>query len=720
MIRLALFVLTALAAVVAAGRSPARAAVPEWIPVYDRAAPATTSIEMFDDERGLAVIGYGVQRTTDGGRMWTEPDPSIGIGGGHIAFGDADHAWIAGFSGVMLRTDDGGQSWSPQRTGTDAHFNAIAALSADEAWATAYGVGFSDIGPMEHAASVLLHTVDGGATWQPVRMSDYGIFYGVWFVGHDGWLLASQCHPGDRFAPPEGVGPACQDRYTLLHSGDGGRSWAAIAPPPVLVPVQFQWLDATHGFGVSRTCTPSVCGDQLYATADGGRTWEARHLLAEDNSYVYGLRFTSVNDGWVGIDDCTVPDCSFRLAHTMDGGQTWTFVDAASPMPPSPALDVTSTHVEIAAPDTGISRYDPRSGAWDPSETAARPVLSQFVFATRDRGYAVAAGLWVTEDGGETWAPGPAVPEPLNHVEARGGVLWAMGQHSHVFRSDDRGGTWRQVAVPPEAASSSQFTLQAADGQRAWLALTGGLWRTDDGGATWKHVDTASGGQYTFVDHDHGWTTSCGKSLCENAIRVTSDGGETWELRPVPANAYVQSFATPLDSWGAVFESNANVDGVQCPCVIATHDGGRSWRATSTTPWTINSMHFVDALRGWAIGYDTSVQYPAYAPPAILSTSDGGRTWTKEFDLSGYISAGFTSAAGRVWLSIARSSDPWSYGRIIIYRRDVASAPLIAPDTGTGSAGTPGVPAKLALAGVLALMAGLAGRRFSPSARARP
>ena len=90
---------------------------------------------MFDDLFGLAQSGYGVLRTVDGGRTWSEPPSRPLIGYGVIGFADRDHAWITGISGIW-RTDDAGLNWRRQAGGAGSRSASIAVISADEAWIT--------------------------------------------------------------------------------------------------------------------------------------------------------------------------------------------------------------------------------------------------------------------------------------------------------------------------------------------------------------------------------------------------------------------------------------------------------------------------------------------------------------------------------------------------------------------------------------------------------
>ncbi len=135
---------------------------------------------MYDDEFGLAIIGHGIERTTDGGQTWRETDSADDFIG-PIAIADREHAWVGGAGNVILHTDDGGLTWTPQPTGVDAPVSSIAAVSVDEAWTAGYVQSPQGFPP--HGASALLHTTDGGATWQSVDVPGYGIFIGLWFVG---------------------------------------------------------------------------------------------------------------------------------------------------------------------------------------------------------------------------------------------------------------------------------------------------------------------------------------------------------------------------------------------------------------------------------------------------------------------------------------------------------------------------------------------------------
>jgi photosystem II stability/assembly factor-like uncharacterized protein len=175
--------LTVLALFVGASASASHADDGGWTKIYDHPAGPPSAIEMFDDDYGLAKIGSIVEQTTDGGLTWTTTDKAE-IGGG------------------------------PHET---------------ERWVTSFSQDPQGYAP--HGPSSLRHTIDGGATWQSADVPGYGIFLGAWFVGADGWVLATQCHPGDPTDPASVDPRPCVDQRTLLHTADDGGSWSVLPEP---------------------------------------------------------------------------------------------------------------------------------------------------------------------------------------------------------------------------------------------------------------------------------------------------------------------------------------------------------------------------------------------------------------------------------------------------------------------------------------------------------
>lgn len=79
------------------------------------------------------------------------------------------------------------------------------------------------------------------------------------------------------------------------------------------------------------------------------------------------------------------------------------------------------------------------------------------------------------------------------------------------------------------------------------------------------------------------------------------------------------TFADPQHGW-AIGECSDYDHGTKCT-ILATRDGGRTWRSQHRSIGRLRTLQFLDAQHGFAIatGADSS----------IVATADGGRTWTR-------------------------------------------------------------------------------------------
>jgi photosystem II stability/assembly factor-like uncharacterized protein len=129
-----------------------------------------------------------------------------------------------------------------------------------------------------------------------------------------------------------------------------------------------------------------------------------------------------------------------------------------------------------------------------------------------------AAGVFRTDDGGETWSPanagvaadfmpdkypevGQCVHKVLVHP-AQPDRLWQQN-HCGMYRSDDRGETWERLdgnglpssfgfalALDPSNPDVAYVVPEEGSDNRVTAGGRLGVWRTDDGGSTWAlHAD---------------------------------------------------------------------------------------------------------------------------------------------------------------------------------------------------------------------------------------
>jgi photosystem II stability/assembly factor-like uncharacterized protein len=178
-------------------------------------------IFFLDPDRGWMSGFSSLRKTYDGGETWTPVaipiEPGVGVHLRDLCFADAQHGWVVGENGTILATTDGGATWTRQSRGVPLptprprqvvrrqngldtlpdfegpppglHLMAVRFLDASRGWT----VGFF---PWE-GRSVVLRTVDGGATWtEEARVP--GEELRALYIGPDGraWTVGDRVRDG--------------------------------------------------------------------------------------------------------------------------------------------------------------------------------------------------------------------------------------------------------------------------------------------------------------------------------------------------------------------------------------------------------------------------------------------------------------------------------------------------------------------------------------------
>jgi photosystem II stability/assembly factor-like uncharacterized protein len=146
-------------------------------------------------------------KTVNGGRTWytVNADATKGDLRG-VSFVNENEGWICTNKAAgIFHSNDGGKNWTPQQLPrTDVTITSIQFLDRSEGWATAPETG-PEVAPL-FEKSILLHTVDGGQTWEIAKTASVrGRYREVKFWDRkDGWLYTDT---------------------GLYRTADGGRNW---------------------------------------------------------------------------------------------------------------------------------------------------------------------------------------------------------------------------------------------------------------------------------------------------------------------------------------------------------------------------------------------------------------------------------------------------------------------------------------------------------------
>jgi|GEM_PF-6145009 len=157
---------------------------------------------------------------------------------------------------------------------------------------------------------------------------------------------------------------------------------------------------------------------------------------------------------------------------------------------------------------------------------------------------------------------------------------------------------------------------------------------------------------------------------------------------PAPTAVQVTLLPSAVPSLDALaFPDPAHGWAAGAGAILATADGGRTWRPEYTGPLQFTALDFTDPLHGWAV-----------AGAALLRTTDGGATWTRVGTLPG------TPLPG---LSLPGPASPLSFW-------DAESGYAVTPDGGlaqTNDGGAQWSPERVGL-GALTGVAFVGGGRY--------
>ena len=206
-------------------------------------------ITFLDEAHGWAVGAFGaVLQTSDGGQHWTRAVAEQDIIYNNLYFVDRQNGWIVGERGMILHTSDGGKSWENQVS--ESFKRVDIEESFENPVPDLFGVYFADQnnGWICGYFSTIIHTTDGGKTWEEIISSGEGSLYSIFVKGTRGWAVGdkggyylsrdsgttwdfldeaikTKAWFGQVLFSGEGKGFITGGNGTVLYSADGGETW---------------------------------------------------------------------------------------------------------------------------------------------------------------------------------------------------------------------------------------------------------------------------------------------------------------------------------------------------------------------------------------------------------------------------------------------------------------------------------------------------------------
>ncbi|MBN1676132.1 MAG: hypothetical protein JXR37_34120 [Kiritimatiellae bacterium] len=463
--------------------------------------------------------------------------------------------------GGVYRSDDGGKTWTQKNKGLDEAVSYMATKGRN--WYSYFLLAGCAARPnvMYLACQPfgIFKSEDGGETWRGTLNTGVDWVHSKEFDGTDtAWRLRK--HRGNlersfysQWGPANGLGcsdtdpnaVAYTDNATIGVSFDGGERWTepgfdfgeAYWPdkfgdrPPMICTHKvrsrgiqvIQPRDAAIDPFDPNTIAIGHDDIGLYISRDGGEWWEwAYHGLDSEKKKMRAVLYDPGVRGRMYVGGGQPPDVG-HVYRSDDGGRTFT---------------------AIGIPDLKGKKYV-HALALDPSSAPAARAL----YAGTDN------GLYKTVDGGKTWAllavdaPGEGrtqhvtrlAVDPTQPARVFAGML--AKEASGLYRSENRGATWRRLAADKIAgvktiaickATGTLYVVGALPGARGSIWDRRALWRSDDHGDSWRKLDDRKLIAYAAVhpaDPERVYMTTGTSDVTKEQVNVwrSRDGGKTWE-----------------------------------------------------------------------------------------------------------------------------------------------------------------------------------------------
>jgi photosystem II stability/assembly factor-like uncharacterized protein len=439
-------------------------------------------------------------------------------------------------------------------------FGGVARYTEKDGWALIRaGLTLRSVTALAHAGGVLLaggeggiaRSFNGGLSWQQCSIP-----------GNIGTV--TDLAPSPRFQE-DGTALAATLDNGILRSTDSGQSWQAssfgLQSPEVAAIV----------WGTDETvvaATPSG----VFRSPNAGRAW--RVLAATADTAFAAL--AAVADGEI----VAAPD-SGSLLRSSQNLTHWSPV-ASLPVDvrTSAVLPFGDGRIALGTADHGILLSIDDGCTWSAvlGETALSLAAGDAqLFA------GTAAGMMKSQDGGETWTDLPPPPlHDLHRIQVVAGRPVIAGTNSPAVINEPAGG-WTVLSTMPLA-----LTGLFASPRGALLASTPqGLYRSDDRGGSWRCVVPGAAGcvtQMTFAAESHGWAGV----TPDGGLLRTDDDGRTWARLAAPFGVLplvaLQAQAPPGSLVAATYDERR-----QAVALWRSEDGGEHWRrgADASTSWPV-------------------------------------------------------------------------------------------------------------------------------------
>jgi photosystem II stability/assembly factor-like uncharacterized protein len=342
----------------------------------------------------------------------------------------------------------------------------------------------------------------------------------------------------------------------LWKTGNAGTTWSAVGDSLGVSSIGDVAVAPSDsgvvwvGTGERNSLRSQFWGNGVHVSTDGGKTW--RHAGLETTKAIGRIAIHPTNPNVVyvaALGHLWGPSRDRGVYKTTDAGHTWQkvlFVDDTTGFVDL-AMDASNPDVLYAA-----SWHRLRWGG------------------SHMEGAGAGSGIWKTADGGRTWTrltdprlnnglpPGPMGRIGLSVSEKNPRTVYAViavdrgvtdvrhAPYGGVYRSDDAGGTWKQVndlAANPHYYYD-EIRVDPTNPEHVWVAASP-LLESKDGGRSFE----ADSLHRVHVDNHALWIDPADPAHMllgnDGGLYISYDAGKAWEHNPIPVG---QFYTVAVDS----------------------------------------------------------------------------------------------------------------------------------------------------------------------------
>ena len=293
------------------------------------------------------------------GASWTKQESNTLAWLRDVYFLNEKTGWIAGSNGTLLTTSNAGVSWHKAKSFTQDTLLQVYFTDENNGWLLCerdlYSLG-------ANAASYLLKTSNGGATWEKIE-----------FTGGKGRERIVRI-----FFSKEKKGFAVGGSGALFTEQEDGKTWKK-TPLPVINAI----FDGFFTDG-SRTATIVGTGGTILLTENGGATWNKASVTGNQKGKLNSVFFINQKNGWtVGAEG--------KIYHTINGGHLW-YEQNSTVLKDLTNVFFNNTAEGWAVGDEGTILHTTTAGnVWTKIDSSVNHKLEKIFFVGK-RGFAVGFG----------------------------------------------------------------------------------------------------------------------------------------------------------------------------------------------------------------------------------------------------------------------------------------------------------------------------------------